>query len=283
MTVGATAALLITAFLAAGLGSALGMAGGIFLVPLLTTVAHLSFGAAVSISLVSVVACSCASSPTLLVKRLTNVRLAIVLEIAASLGALVGLLAVGAISERILYGLFAAVLVVSAGQMLQTRRPRSAPTNVAPTSWATQLRLHSSFPGPQRVETPYIVHGPGAGLAAMFGAGMLATLLGIGSGVLKIPAMDMALRLPLKVSSATANLMIGITAAGAAAAVVIRGDLDLGFAAPVVVGSVLGSVLGAKVLVRANPAHLRVVFFAVLVLLAVPMAMTATGITNVGA
>ncbi|NKS70558.1 TSUP family transporter [Rhodococcus hoagii] len=136
------------------------MAGGIFLVPLLTTVAHLSFGAAVAISLVSVVACSCASSPTLLVKRLTNIRLAIVLEIAASLGALVGLLAVGAISERILYGLFAAVLVVSAAQMLKSRRPRSAPTHLAPTSWATQLRLHSSFPGPQRVETPYIVHGP---------------------------------------------------------------------------------------------------------------------------
>ncbi|MBM4729151.1 TSUP family transporter [Rhodococcus hoagii] len=259
------------------------MAGGIFLVPFLTTAAHLSFGAAVAISLVSVVACSCASSPTLLVKRLTNIRLVIVLEIAASLGALVGLLAVGAVSERVLYGLFAAVLVLSAAQMLQPRRGRSAPTRAEPTSWATRLRLHSSLPGPASVETPYTVRGPGAGLAAMFGAGVLSTLLGIGSGVLKIPAMDMALRLPLKVSSATANLMIGITAAGAAAAVVIRGDVDLGFAAPVVVGSVLGSVLGAKVLVRANPAHLRVVFFAVLVLLAVPMTLTAAGITSVGA
>jgi hypothetical protein len=120
-------------------------------------------------------------------------------------------------------------------------------------------------------------------MVAMFGAGVLSTLLGIGSGVLKIPAMDMALRLPLKVSSATANLMIGITAAGAAAAVVIGGKVDLDFAAPSVVGSVVGSLLGARVLVWAQPVHLRIVFAGALVLLAVPMALTAAGTIGPGA
>lgn len=280
MTVGAVGALLVAAFAAAGLGSALGMAGGIFLVPVLTTMAHLSFTGAVAVSLVSVVACSCAGSPALLARRLTNVRLVIVLEIAASCGAFMGVLAVGAIPEQVLYGLFALVLVVSAVQMLYSRRPRPASEAVA-ASWVTSLRLDSSFPGHGGKETAYAVSSLKAGLAAMFGAGVLSTLLGIGSGVLKIPAMDVALRLPLKVSSATANLMIGITAAGAAAAVVLRGGIDLGIAAPVVVGSVLGSVLGARALIRVNPAHLRTVFFVVLVLLAVPMSLVALGAASV--
>ncbi len=266
------------AFVAAGLGSALGMAGGIFLVPLLTIVTRMPFESAVAVGLVSVVACSCASSPTLIVQRLTNIRLAIVLGLASALGALVGLSMVGAVPERVLYGLFAAVLVVSAIQMLQLRRPRPSPMPVAGRpDRAADLRLHSTAPGADGVEIPYRVGSLGAGTIAMFGAGTLATLLGIGSGVLKIPAMDMALRLPLKVSSATANLMIGITTAGAAVAVLIGGKLDVDIAAAAVVGSVAGSLLGARVLVWANPAHLRVVFVVVLVLLAIPMTSTAVG------
>ncbi|NLU84940.1 sulfite exporter TauE/SafE family protein [Rhodococcus sp. HNM0569] len=266
----------IGSFAAAGLGASLGMAGGIFVVPLLTVVAGLPFAGAVAVSLVSVVACSCAGSPALVGARLVNIRLAIVLGIAAALGALTGLLAVDAVPERALYGLFAVVLAVSAAQMLRARGPRDDSV-AARGKWATRLRLHSSVPDGTAGETPYTVARPGAGLAAMFGAGVLSTLLGIGSGVLKIPAMDMALRLPLKVSSATATLMIGVTTAGAAAAVLVHGAVDLAFAAPVVLGSVGGSVLGARLLVRANPSHLRVLFFGVLVAVAVPMTFAAFG------
>lgn len=276
MTPTVTLAVLIGAFLAAALGGALGMAGGIFLVPLLTFVTGLPFEAAVAVSLVSVVACSCASSPSLIMQRLTNIRLAVLLGVASSLGALGGLLAVGVIPERVLYGLFAAVLAVSAVQMMQGRRARVVPVPAAGRpDRAAGLGLHSSYPGPDGAEIRYRVASPGTGCAAMFGAGILSTLLGIGSGVLKIPAMDMALRLPLKVSSATANLMIGITAAGAAVAVIVAGRVYLGFAAPAVVGSVVGSLLGARVLLWANPSHLRVVFVCVLVLLTIPMALAA--------
>lgn len=281
MTVATTLVVLIGAFLTASLGSALGMAGGIFLVPFLTVITHLSFESAVAVSLVSVVACSCAGSPTTIVARLTNIRLAIVLGIASSFGALVGLLAVGMIPERVLYGLFAAVLAVSAVQMVSPRRARPVPPGR--TDRAAALRLHSSFPGPDGTAIPYRVASPGTGSVAIFGAGVLSTLLGIGSGVLKIPAMDTVLRLPLKVSSATANLMIGITAAGAAAAVVIGGTVDLDFAAPAVVGSVAGSILGARVLVWAKPVHLRIVFTGALALLTIPMALTAAGTIGSGA
>ncbi len=112
----------------------------------------------------------------------------------------------------------------------------------------------------------------------MFGAGTLSALLGIGSGVLKIPALDAALRLPIKVSSATANLMIGVTACGAAAAYLLSGTLDLQLSAPVVLGSLAGSVLGATILVRASGAALRVVFMVVLLALTVPMAANAFGL-----
>ena len=115
----------------------------------------------------------------------------------------------------------------------------------------------------------------GAGL--MFGAGTLSALLGIGSGVLKIPAMDVAMKLPIKVSSATASMMIGVTACGAAAAYLLSGTLDLELSAPVVLGSLAGSVLGAKILVRATGPSLRVAFATVLLALAVPMTANAFG------
>jgi uncharacterized membrane protein YfcA len=112
----------------------------------------------------------------------------------------------------------------------------------------------------------------------MFGAGVLSALLGIGSGVLKIPAMDAAMKLPIKASSATANLMIGVTACGAAAAYLMSGTLDLVLAAPVVLGSVLGSILGARILVRMAGRGLRVLFTVVLLALTVPMTANAMGL-----
>ncbi len=250
------------------------MAGGIFVVPLLTLFAGASFPTAVAVSLVSVIACSCASAPQFLSARLVNLRLAAVLELATVAGSVVGVLLVGSIAPGILYGLFAVVLLVSAAQMLRPRRS-AQPLG---SGWGERLRLASSAPDAGGVDQRYHVGSLPIGLSLMFGAGTLSALLGIGSGVLKIPAMDAALRLPLKVSSATANLMIGVTATGTAAAYLILGKVDLVLAGPVVLGSVLGAVLGARAMVRVNGSVLRVAFVLVLAALAVPMGLTAFGI-----
>lgn len=266
--------LLVAAVLASALGGALGMAGGVFIVPLLTSVVHLPWPAAVAISLVSVVACSSAATPAFLTAGLPNLRLAVLLEIATVGGAIAGVLLAGRLPIQLLYGVFTLVLIASAVQLARGRRvltPASSPTTGDSSGW----RLDGPFPGdPSR---RYAVRRLPAGLGAMFGAGLLSSLLGIGSGVLKIPAMDGALRLPIKVSSATASLMIGVTAAGTATAVVLHDRLDLSYAVPVVLGSVLGSTLGARVLVRVPAGPLRVLFVVVLLALAVPMALNTIG------
>ena len=266
--------LLVAALAAGALGSALGMAGGIFVVPVLTLFAGASFPVAVAVSLISVIACSCASAPRFLTAGLTNLRLAVVLEVATALGALAGILMIGLVHEQILYGIFAAILLVSAIQMLAARRARAP---LPQDRIGERLRLNSSYTESDGSAVVYTVSRVPLGLSFMFGAGLLSALLGIGSGVLKIPAMDAAMRLPLKVSSATANLTIGVTACGTAAAALLAGNLNLSLAVPIVLGSVAGSMLGARVLVRVAGPGLRIAFILVLLVLAIPMTMNALG------
>jgi uncharacterized membrane protein YfcA len=138
------------------------------------------------------------------------------------------------------------------------------------------LRLDSSYPDPDHpVGRPYRVQRVGWGMALMYGAGVISALLGIGSGVLKIPAMDTALRLPMKVSSATSNFMIGVTAAASAGAYFLRGEIVPAIAGPVALGSVVGAVLGARLLMRLSSDRLRVAFVVVLVALALQMGLAA--------
>ena len=263
---------------ASALGGALGMASGIFIVPLLTTIEGLDIHVAIGASIISVIACSCGSAAAFLRERLTNVRLAIVLETATTLGAASGVLLSGAVPVPVLYAIFAAVLLLSAWQMLRRRQVAVMPADgTLPQGWTR--RLDAVYP--DRVlgrDVAYCVDRLPAGLGLMYGAGLLSALLGIGSGVLKIPAMDTALRLPIKVSSATSNFMIGVTAAASAGAYFIRGAIVPDIAGPVALGSVVGALLGARLLVFVPPAKLRLVFVAVLLVLAVQMTLAAFGI-----
>ena len=245
----------------------LGMAGGIFIVPVLTLYGGLSLHVAVAASLISVVACSCASSPPLLRAGLTNIRLAIVLEVATTIGAVTGVCLTGWFPSQFLFILFAAILLLSARQMVMRRAERAT---AEPSAWATSLRLHGTYPD-RGADVPYYVNRLGLGLVLMYGAGMLSALLGIGSGVLKIPAMDSALRLPIKVSSGTSSFMIGVTGAASAIAYFIRGDVVTSIAGPVALGSVIGAVIGARLLMMMKPDRLRIGFALVLVALAVQM------------
>jgi uncharacterized membrane protein YfcA len=271
--------LFIAAFGASALGGVLGMASGIFIVPMLTFLFGVDIHMAIGASLVSVIACSCSSAAPLLKERLTNIRLAVVLETATTLGALTGVFLIGIIPTAYLYLLFAAILAVSAQQML-TRR-REAVQTIAPDarSWATVLRLHASVPDRAGgIAAPYHVGSVPLGLSLMYGAGLVSALLGIGSGVLKIPAMDTALRLPIKVSSATSNFMIGVTASASAGAYFVRGDINTAIAGPVALGSVLGAMTGAHMLVGLSSDKLRIFFVLVLALVAVQMAITGFGL-----
>jgi uncharacterized membrane protein YfcA len=251
------------------------MAGGIFIVPILTIIADVDVRVAIGAGVVSVIACSCGSAAPFLKERLTNVRLAIVLETATTLGAASGVLLSGVVSVPVLYAIFAAVLLLSAWQMLIRRRVIAAPPRGTPASrWARTL--DSAYP--DRAiggDVAYRVDRLSAGLALMYGAGLLSAL---GSGVLKIPAMDTTLRLPIKVSSATSNFMIGVTAAASAGAYFMRGAIVSEIAGPVALGSVVGALLGARLLVFISPSKLRLVFVAVLLVLAIQMTFAAVGI-----
>jgi uncharacterized protein len=261
---------------ASALGGTLGMAGGIFVVPMLTLFGHVDIRVAIGASIVSVIACSCASAAPFLTGRLTNVRLAVVLETATTLGALTGVLLAGAIPARYLFLLFAIVLLVSAQQMLARRRDADNAPRAPAGPWATHFGLDASYPDRARgQDIAYRVQRIPLGWTLMYGAGLISALLGIGSGVLKIPAMDTALRLPIKVSSATSNFMIGVTAAASAGAYFMRGDIVTAIAGPVALGSVVGALLGAHILVRVPNDRLRLLFVVVLIALAAQMSWTA--------
>jgi uncharacterized protein len=236
------------------LGGVLGMASGIFIVPVLTMFGRIDMHTAVGASLVSVIACSCASAAPFL-KGLTNIRLAILLETATTSGALCGVFLAGLIPTRYLFLLFALILLLSAQQMLARRKDRDGSSSL------------------QRLPL---------GMTLMYGAGLISALLGIGSGVLKIPAMDTALRLPIKVSSATSNFMIGVTAAASAAAYFARGEIVTSVAAPVALGSVVGAVLGARILMNVPNEKLRLMFIVILVILAAQMLLAAFGVDLIG-
>ncbi|EMU9119206.1 sulfite exporter TauE/SafE family protein [Providencia stuartii] len=266
--------LVLAAFSASALGGVLGMASGIFIVPILIFIFGIDIHIAIGASLISVIACSCVSAAPFLKRRLANVRLAIVLETATTIGALTSVFLIGIISTPVLYGLFAIILGLSAKQML-TRRHQTHHVTSPPTSWASRLQLHASYPDRVGKEVSYQIGHLPLGMLLMYGAGLLSALLGIGSGVLKIPAMDSALRLPLKVSSATSNFMIGVTATASACAYFVRGDIDIDIAGPITLGSVIGALIGARLLMWLPAEKLRIFFVIILALLAVQMLLSA--------
>jgi hypothetical protein len=264
---------------ASALGGMLGMASGIFIVPVLTMFGHIDIHTAVGASIVSVIACSCGGAAPFLKNRLTNIRLAIMLETATTTGALTGVLLAGIVPVSYLYLLFAVILFLSAHQMLARRRNPVLASAPAPAgSWSDALELGSRYHDRELGrEVTYRVHRVALGMVFMYGAGLISALLGIGSGVLKIPAMDTTMRLPIKVSSATSNFMIGVTAAASAGVYFMRGSIVTEVAGPVAFGSVLGAMAGARMLLIVSNDKLRLLFVVILVVLGIQMLLTVFG------
>lgn len=249
------------------------MAGGVLIVPALTMIG-IDIRTAVAASIVSVIASSCASAAPLLRTGLTNIRLALVLELATTAGAVSGVFLTGLLPTSALFMIFALILVVSAWQMTTRRTANAVVAEPTPEEWGTRLQLHGEG---------YVVRRLSVAMGLMYAAGVISALLGIGSGVLKIPAMDTALRLPLKVSSATSNFMIGVTAAASASAYFMRGEIKPSIAGPIALGAVFGALLGAKLFLAVSSERLRVLFVIVLALLAVQMTLQGFGIHLLGA
>ena len=265
---------------ASAFGGMLGMASGIFIVPILTMFGRVDIHTAIGASLISVIACSCGGASPFLRNGLTNVRLAIVLETATTIGALTGVMLLGIVPGRYLYFLFTAILFLSARQMLARRSdPVLASVPAATEDWTAALRLDSIYPDRELGrDVSYRVHRVPLGMMLMYGAGLISALLGIGSGVLKIPAMDTAMRLPIKVSSATSNFMIGVTAAASAGAYFMHGYIITEIAGPVAFGSVVGAIVGARMLLIVSNDRLRLLFVIILVALGIQMLLTVFGV-----
>jgi uncharacterized protein len=263
-----TGVVAIVSFVAGLLGSLTGLGGGVVLVPLLTIFFHVDIRYAIGASLVSVIATSSGAAAAYVKEGFSNIRIGMFLEIATTFGALLGAFLATWIPTTVLAVLLGFVLLYSA---YLSRKPRpEAQRNLPKDPLATRLRLNGSFPdlGGQR---SYNVQNVPTGFGLMFGAGAISGLLGIGSGAVKVLAMDQAMRIPFKVSTTTSNFMIGVTAAASAGVYLSRGYVDPGLAMPVMLGVLAGSLLGSRILVKAETKSLRLVFSLVILVLGLQM------------
>ena len=263
-----TAFVWLGSLLAGLIGSLTGLGGGVILVPFLTLLFKVDIRYAIGASLVSVIATSSGAAAAYVKEGFTNIRIGMFLEIATTLGALLGAYLTATAPSRVIATLFGVVLICSA---YLARKPRSQQERqLPPDALATRLRMNGSFPDVGGFRT-YNVQGVPAGFSVMFGAGVLSGLLGIGSGAAKVLALDRAMKIPFKVSTTTSNFMIGVTAAASAGVYLHRGYIDPGLAMPVMLGVLIGSLLGARILTKADTKWLRIVFSAVIVLLGLEM------------
>ena len=269
------------AFLAGLAGSVLGIGGGVFLVPYLALMPALGLPLqeAIATSLIGVIATSSGAASVYVRDRLTNLRLGMFLEVATSAGAIAGALAVVYVNTVVLFLAFGVVVAFAAAYMLRTREgPRDrAGTPEGETGLAGRLRLSSVyFDSEDRAVYRYRVKRLGAGFAASAVAGGVSGLLGVGGGFIKVPAMNVMMRVPVKVAIATSNFMIGVTAAASALIYYSRGLVDPSVASMVVIGVFLGTLVGTRVLVRIPAREVRVLF--AVLLIGVGIAMVGKGL-----
>lgn len=269
--------LMLVGGVAAGVfGSLLGLGGGLLIVPLLTIGFGLPLREAVGVSLVCVIVTSSAAAGVYLERRLANLRLGMVLELFTAIGAIGGGLVAFLIDERLLAALFAGLLVYVAFTMVRSRSAAAAADEAAPAivdAGPLAAGLSSSVGG-----SP-LVHRFPAGIAGSVGAGVVSALFGVGGGIVKVPVMHLVMGVPLRVATATSNLMIGITASASAIVYLLRGGIDVHAAGPTALGVFVGATLGSRLGRRVNLDVLRLLFVAVLLFTAFEMARRAAGLT----
>jgi uncharacterized membrane protein YfcA len=250
------------------LGALTGLGGGVVVTPALTLLLGVDLRYAIGASLVSVIATSSGAAAAFVREGYSNIRIGMFLEVATTLGALLGAFLSGKIPTRALAIIFGAMLLVTACHSGHQEQPQDATREADPL--ATRWRLSGTYPTAQG-PVHYQARRVKAGFGLMFGAGAVSGLLGIGSGALKVIAMDQAMGLPFKVSTTTSNFMIGVTAAASAGIYLKRGWIEPGLAMPVMLGVLAGSMMGARELIATGTRILRLVFRLVLAVMAIEM------------
>jgi uncharacterized membrane protein YfcA len=263
-----TSLLFGTSILAGLLGALTGLGGGVVIVPVLTLLFKVDIRYAIGASLVSVIATSSGSAVAYVREGLSNIRIGLFLEVATTLGALLGAYLTARISSHWIAIVFGVVLLYSALSSFRSKEHDSSQTT--PSVLSTKLKLNGCYPEAGGVKK-YSAERIPLGFGIMFGAGTLSGLLGIGSGAVKVLAMDQAMKLPFKVSTTTSNFMIGVTAAASAGIYLARGYIDPMIAMPVMLGVLGGALIGTRVLVKTRPVTLKKFFGAVVILLGFEM------------
>jgi uncharacterized membrane protein YfcA/uncharacterized membrane protein len=271
--------LIFVASIFAGLlGSLVGLGGGILIVPLLTLVFGFPIYFAIGASIISVIATSSGAAAAYVKDHMTNLRAGMFLELATTLGAICGAFLAGLLAPALLSVIFGIILLLSAAPLV-FKIGEELPLGVKNDRWANWLHLNSTYPDHHlHRDVSYEVTRTPLGLAMMYVAGLISGLLGIGSGTFKVLALDVAMRLPMKVSTTTSNFMIGVTAAASAGIYFSRGDIPPLIAAPVALGVLIGALLGARLLAHLSNKLLRIIFLVVIVVASVEMVLHGLGI-----
>ena len=276
---------------AGAFGALLGLGGGVLIVPMLALGFGLPFREAVAVSLLAVIATSSASAATYLRRGAANLHLGLTLEVLTVIGALIGGLVAFALDERLIAGAFAVMLVYVAASMARQRRSPTPPPIVDEAVISPDPPPIDVEPAPPDAPLPpagvgfvaslshpdYTVRNLPAGLALSGLAGMVSALLGVGGGIIKVPAMHLVMGLPLRAATATSNLTIGVTASASAALYIMRDSVDPLVAAPVLVGTFIGATAAARIAPRVPVIVLRWIFVVVLLYVAFQMLMRALG------
>lgn len=261
------------------LGSILGLGGGIIVTPALTLLFGVEIQYAIGASLISVIATSSGAAIAYIRDGITNIRVGMFLEIATTIGAVTGAVIGGLISPNLLYMVFAVFLFYSALAMLKKTK-EELPGDVPLHSMAKTLKLQGEYYDKAlKKQVPYNADNVYSGFGVMYGAGVISGLLGIGSGSFKVLAMDVFMKLPLKVSSATSNFMMGVTGAASAGIYLFRGDINPLISAPVALGVLIGATIGARIMQKLKSKTIRKLFIPILIYISIQMMAQGLGVT----
>ncbi len=277
-----TALLMLGVGIFAGImGSILGIGGGMIVTPIVTLEMGLDIKYAIGASIIAVIATSSGSTIAFLKDDVLNLRVAMFLEIATTIGAIIGALLTGAFEPMILYILFGSLLVFSSWNMYRKMRSgQEVLQQVHADKWAEKSNLNSSYYDKNtKQQVDYQVENVPGGFLIMLGAGLASGMLGIGSGAFKVMAMDGAMKMPLKPSSATSNLMMGVTAAASATVYFFNGSIRPDLAVPLALGILGGSTIGTRIMQILPSKLIRLIFIPILLYLGLQMILKGFGVT----
>ena len=261
--------LFLGACIAGLIGSLTGLGGGVIIIPVLTLGLGVDMRYAIGAALVTSIATSSGAAAAYIKEGITNVRIGMFLEIATTTGAVLGAIIAMYLDKMYIAIIFGCVLIFSAIRSI-SKKDDNIDYTAPGDKLATKLKLNGSYPDNGKTEQ-YNVHNVLGGYSLMTLAGALSGLLGIGSGALKVLAMDSTMKIPFKVSTTTSNFMVGVTAAASAVIYLQRGYIDPGLALPIVVGVLIGAFFGSKILPKTNVKKLRLLFSVVIFFLAISM------------